>query len=601
MHTAANTPRAYSLVRALESRVAELEAQLAAARNNSTNASLTAGAEISCATLAFGVPERRSYLRSNVSPALFFRQSCPPLAVVREQEEAGLSPTVLPRAAPQQPASSKAQPLSVMDLRSVPLSALERMVRNYVDVHWPQYPCVSEVFIRNLTARVRGLTMASDGQDASSPSSSSLATSDLTHFEHCVFFLVLAISAMTLQFKGEDQARTASESFITSGIRHLYALKQHSDVEALQISLLLAHYAHLCPERADNWAAIASAVRIVLDLGLHKGSPEAIVGEERRRRCQLFWVTYGMERSLCANLRLPLSFTEESMTTPVDFPNINEQHSNPDDLERKSSANHIYFYRQLETEAHRVLHLQEDLQLLGHVDIQSWLNDICARLNIWYEKAQAYTQYSMLEFQAVQFNHLRLRLHRPAPRMRTRTIADQGVVLDASRALIEDYSRQEQRRRLFYPWHGVHILFEAAIMSIEACWGLRSNHGLANEVQQMLHVSLPQCLRLLTNIGQRWEASKACADRLAPLLDKIASAVQAPTMTDLDAENAIMREIEGLLFSDGPLTWDQTNLADFPLGSMNVFGEHDDVLFDASEFLQWDTDWGLTMEDSSLL
>lgn len=138
-------------------------------------------------------------------------------------------------------------------------------------------------------------------------------------------------------------------------------------------------------------------------------------------------------------------------------------------------------------------------------------------------------------------------------------------------------------------------------MSIEARRGLPSHCTLQDEVRTMLCTRLTQCLRFLTNISRRWGASKACADRCMPLLYKISNVVHATAIADINEENAITRDIAGLLSSDGPLTWDQSNLADFPLGSINPVGEHGDVLFDASELIQWDMDWGPTMEGSSLL
>jgi hypothetical protein len=143
------------------------------------------------------------------------------------------------------------------------------------------------------------------------------ADSGIGHFEYFVLFIALAISAMTLTWKAEDQARAASESFFNSALKHLQVLEEQSEIKSLQISLLLAHYAHMCPERVDNWTCISDAVRIVLNLGLHRECTENIGIEHRRLRAELFWVTYGMERSLCTNLRLPLSFPEEAITTKV--------------------------------------------------------------------------------------------------------------------------------------------------------------------------------------------------------------------------------------------------------------------------------------------
>lgn len=98
---------------------------------------------------------------------------------------------------------------------------------------------------------------------------------------------------------------------------------------------------------------------------------------------------------------------------------------------KKSSANHLYRYRALETEVHRVLYLQEDIPALNGTTIGDWMLDISSRLETWYANAQTYTQYNMLEFKHVQFNHLRARIHRPTPRLRARLPEDWGIVLES--------------------------------------------------------------------------------------------------------------------------------------------------------------------------
>jgi hypothetical protein len=187
------------------------------------------------------------------------------------------------------------------------------MVLNYTQIHLPQYPCVLEPWLHDILQRV----LKEQDNDTKSVLTNGLSPdSGLEHFHYFVVFIVFAISSMTLTWRGEFQARAASESFYASALKHL-RLMECSDIGSLQASLLLAHYAHLNPEKVDNWSCIANAVRIALDLGLHKRCPDIMDTERKILRCQLFWVTYGMDRSMCTMLQLPLSFPEESITTEV--------------------------------------------------------------------------------------------------------------------------------------------------------------------------------------------------------------------------------------------------------------------------------------------
>jgi hypothetical protein len=302
------------LVKSLEACVAELEAQLAPYNAAPQNLSYSMASKIAQATISFGLPRSGSYLRSNISPALFFRPSCPPLAVVRalgyNSSERRDSPTTQ-TSANQRTTSSTG---NLMDFKSVPFSAITRMINNYTDTHLPQYPCISESMLQGILQQIQ----VEDSSELDALTTyGTLTNSSLGHFDYFVLFIVLAISAITLTWRNEDQARAASEFFYKSAMKHLQVLDDHSEIKALQISLLLAHYAHMCPERLDNWTCISNAVRIVLNLGLYQECPDSLNAEQAQLRSELFWVTYGMERSMCTNLRLPLSFPEEVITNKV--------------------------------------------------------------------------------------------------------------------------------------------------------------------------------------------------------------------------------------------------------------------------------------------
>ncbi|BCS02040.1 Zn(II)2Cys6 transcription factor [Aspergillus luchuensis] len=575
-----------SFVKSLEARVEELEAQLRSLNAASSNVPYLITTAVARATSSIGIPFQNSFLGSKASSPLFFRPSCPPLAIARErvqynpEKNLNLQHNSYNHGAP-------------INLRSVPFSAINRMIRNYVDIHLPQYPCVSETMVNEILDRIQR-------QDLKDPKALPIhhvpTDAGLGHFEYFVLLIALAISAMTLTWKADYQARAASASFYNAALKHLQAMKDHSEVQALQVSLLLAHYAHMCPERVDNWTCISNAVRIVLNLGLYMECNQPIQGEPCQRSV-LFWVAYGMERSLCTNLRLPLSFPEEAIT--VKLPTTEKANLNPGHSTSKPSkmsvAYHICRYRALETEVHRVLHLEEDLLKFGSSTIEDWIESITQRLKRWYEKAQSYTQYDMLEFKHVQFHHLMARIHRPTPRLRLRGPDNWKAVLDASSVLIQDYLAQERRRRLFYPWHGVHILFETAVISLEACWSARNHEPLQGRAHKMLHTSIPQCLQLLTNIGERWSEAAVCADRLRPLADNVRTALTNPDtlLLAMVDESIITAEILDLLFTDGPLSWTRANCGDILSGLSDSDPLLNSMADDSLELFSWNPEWDI--------
>ncbi|KAH8650476.1 fungal-specific transcription factor domain-containing protein [Ilyonectria robusta] len=551
--------------------------------------------KVAQATISFGVPSSGSYLQSKISTTLFLRPSCPPLAVSAAAQNPGPETDSLEEGnsdagGQHPPQSERPYTSNLIDLKSIPYWALERMVRNYAGTHLPQYPCISEAMLQSIVERTQNEGL----EDSAEPSVYGPSVdSGLGPFEYFILFIVLAISALTMTWKDEQQARTTSESFYKSALKHLQVLEDPSEIKALQISLLLAHFAHMCPERVDNWTCIANAIRIVLALGLHREFPQGMDPEQARLRSELFWVAYGMERSLCANLRLPLSFPEEAITTKLKDPSPDESNASftTDDIRKKSSANHICRYRSLETEVHRVLYLKEDLALNG-VPIGDWITDITGQLEGWYAEAQTYTQYNMLEFKHVQFYHLRLRIHRPTPTLSIRH-PDDWANSGGCQRLIEDYLSQERRRRLFYPWHGTHILFETALVALDASWSARDYQPLREQAERMVQTLIPQCLQILTNIGQRWSEATRCANKLRPMVEKVSSAFAWAAQVSVFEAVAIADEIETLLFSDKSLSWNRAAMGDINFGfeDGNLF--FDNLLVDDLETFQWAPEWDL--------
>lgn len=267
---------------------------------------------------------------------------------------------------------------------------------------------------------------------------------------------------------------------------------------------------------------------------------------------------------------------------------------------KNSAANHICRYRALETEVHRVLHLEEELYKFGCTTIDDWIKNISKRLESWYGIAQQYEKYNMLEFKHVQFHHLIARIHRPTPRLRVRTHEDRRVVLYSSVVLVEDYLSQEQHRRLFYPWHGVHILFETAVISLDACWSFRDWEPMREEAENFLNFSIPQCLQLLANIGQRWDEATACAERLSTLAEKVTTSFTnwGSTVHSLEEEMNITDEINRLLFSDGPLTWNQTQQDNAYLGFGLSSLSFENLPSSDLEFFEWNPEWDIMPAES---
>lgn len=304
-----------------------------------------------------------------------------------------------------------------------------------------------------------------------------------------------------------------------------------------------------------------------------------------------------MERSLSATVRLPLAFHEASITTSQDI--------NSGANTKYSSASHLYRFRALETEVHRTLYLQEEDDPTTHrtaADLNSWIVDISRRLDAWLEKATDFSKFQMLEFRMVQYGLLKARLFRPSPRLESRTTEERAECFDACSILVEDYLRQTKRRRLFYPWHGVHNLFEAAVIMLESCWALRDYEPLTHRARHILAVTLPDCLALLNKVGESWEDASLCSAYLKPILDEASRAFSDRALAQVDpariaAESLTTEKLRKLLFPDGPLLWESRISS-----GTSCYGISDPTssLEPGIEDVDWDTFWEYVQELSPM-
>lgn len=139
---------------------------------------------------------------------------------------------------------------------------------------------------------------------------------------------------------------------------------------------------------------------------------------------------------------------------------------------KKASAWHMLRFRQLEIEVLENLFFYSTSQGPDdeHWSYEGWSADITDRLKIYHDQSLVFAGEHKIEFRNVQYNYLRGRIHRPTPRVPQPTLASRLICIESAMALEEDYRLQQQRGRLFYPWHAGHILFEAAIYLLDTVW-----------------------------------------------------------------------------------------------------------------------------------
>jgi len=183
----------------------------------------------------------------------------------------------------------------------------------------------------------------------------------------------------------------------------------------------------------------------------------------------------------------------------------------------------MWKFRLLETEVHRVLFLEEKSPDGG---LDAWLAEMAVRLNEWYRKALDFAPEQKLEFRNVQLYFLKMRLNRPTPQNPDPAILSRIEMVNAVMRLVDDYRKQQLRSRLFYPWHAVHILFEAAVVLLETCWTcsdwLEEHYDL-----QMLVSYLERFPDILGSITPTWPDVQRCVRSLQTLMVPVVQRLKA--------------------------------------------------------------------------
>lgn len=130
---------------------------------------------------------------------------------------------------------------------------------------------------------------------------------------------------------------------------------------------------------------------------------------------------------------------------------------------------------------------------------------------------------------------------------------------------------------------------------MDASWSARGYDPLVAEAVDMVQIWIPQCLSLLSAIGQRWNEATACVNKLNPLVQRVSSSFFS---VSADRDISIAKDINALLFSDRPPVWNPAVSGDdFGFGSMRYF---DDLPVDDLNFLQWGVDWDIMPADMLL-
>lgn len=318
-----------------------------------------------------------------------------------------------------------------------------------------------------------------------------------------------------------------SNSFKIAANKYFETTSSSEDkLESLQCLLLFTLYSIMRPTAPGVWYILGVALRICVDLGLHKESLNKssnsvdLFTEDKKRR--LFWCTYSLDRQICFYLGKPVGIPEESINTP--FPSVLDD-AMIDKYEFKHDLNNdsmnlptyknisIAFFniRRLQGEVQRILYENSEVPR-KFADLNQWKADILERLKTWKLNLPK-TDNDMncdfnLEFFNLNYNHTVLMIHGLSPKNNNLSITDFIRLLDASKEIIHCYKQLHSSKCINYTWAAVHNLFLAGTCYLYAIYNSDDvfNENSLSEVKKVSQ----ECIHVLNSLIDKCEAAYNC-------------------------------------------------------------------------------------------
>ncbi|KAH7051169.1 fungal-specific transcription factor domain-containing protein [Macrophomina phaseolina] len=370
-------------------------------------------------------------------------------------------------------------------LEQIPRDVTERLVRNYVERISPLYPYFDRQELWTRYNRV----------------SSAQRLGDNSASQHDVFVVSMMIAISIMTSKASDSAKVASSSerIFQHALNHADALYETS-FQSLQGTLLLIQYSYLMPRAASLWDIVGLAMRMALELGLHR-DPEEVAGytltdsEMELRRC-VFWVLYIFDRSICATSHRRLGVADESISTKY-----------PSGMDGTYFLNNILF-RRIQSELWTVNYLRRGLPLLkDEGSYAAWVDDIEHRMQSWRSGVTKRRSDSP-EWYDIAVWHGFVFLHRPCPRNPFPPAESLIKCFEAATEVAAGYWENAHSGFLKYSWHAVHHGFEAAMAMLYALrhckTQLKERHG-TRKILETVHLFSS----LFVLMSERWSQAHA--------------------------------------------------------------------------------------------
>jgi hypothetical protein len=200
-------------------------------------------------------------------------------------------------------------------LSDIPQEVADRLLIGYMKHISSRYPVLHSAWIRDLHSRRANITNA---------------------YERSTLHLIYATSGRFLETTGETAPLYFPERHHAEVLKDLDEMLRYHDTRSVVTLLLLAVFSLRSKGGPGAWAYIGLAMRIVIDLGLHRqtaGMEKLGFDVEMRKR--LFWSCYTMDRQVSIPLGRPFAISDRDIDVQLPL-DVEESSQDIEALEQAS-------------------------------------------------------------------------------------------------------------------------------------------------------------------------------------------------------------------------------------------------------------------------
>lgn len=384
--------------------------------------------------------------------------------------------------------------------------------------------------------------------------------------EHRFFkcLMVMASGLLLLVKANSSVPYLISERLLASAMKILIERPSSiytGDLDHMEAILLLTQYASLHPQSTGAWYMTGLAIRLAIDLGLHRESTVTadidLLETDRRRR--LFWAAYSLELNVCTVLGRPISIPDQQITTdyPLDIDDANITNTGTfqqQEPSKKAVAVWLIKQRRLESEIQTILY-QEPPNGYPPLNYAAWREKMSQRIRELYDSRPPLlspTNFGPSDiFKGFSSNAM---VHLYAPSLflpKLSSVHAEILVINAIQS-IETYKVAFRAGTLRFYWRTIHKLFRSGTALLYCIEHVPATRTIFKS--SVLISAVNTCSTVLWGMVERYPAGKATRDIFEHMAKQVINSESMASTAESFASASFARASPAALLGSGQAT-----------------------------------------------